>query len=95
MKQRGLEVIQEQVLFHQNQNPYQADFDEQEQEDIIQIRIPDPSEAYYYDENGTEKVQLKEIEPEIYRPTQDLSGTEVFVLDPEEILKEAQDFTKS
>lgn len=99
-KRRGLEVVPEHVLFP-NSSPdqiYQAEFEEEEQEDIITIRVPDPKTAYYYDEQGTEKIELRETDPQSHYFHEE-GNQEVFVaegvLSEEEMLKEADRFRRS
>jgi hypothetical protein len=95
-KRKGLEVVPENSLFPiSSRNPYTADFDEEnEQEDIITVRITPPKEHYYHDENGVEKIELRELDPEANRFTEEDSPQEVFrqeeLLTEEAILDEAK-----
>ena len=98
MRRNGLEVIPGNVLFPgQGSNPYVAEFEEEvsEPEDIIRIGIAAPQEAYYYDENGTEKIELKEQSSEDAIPPREENSVEIFtseVLSAQDILKEASSF---
>jgi hypothetical protein len=97
LRRKGLEVVHEDTLFPvQTVNPYLATFEEDEQEDIIRITVGEPAEAYYYDENGQEKIELREQDPKHSRFTED-GPAEVFrseegLLDPEDILREAEEW---
>jgi hypothetical protein len=90
--QRDPEVVHESVLFsHRKSNLYEATF-EDEEEDIIRINIAAPMEAYYYDENGTEKVEIKETNPELHRPQKEDGEEEVYRLSREDIIADADEF---